>query len=304
MLGLIRSFIKEDFKPWKYLFVVAMAVAMMVSQVHFHVYDWLINPSYDHGTSMLVLPLFYITVYYTVLIPTTLMHGEGWRLKQWQVWVLPVLLVTINGAAQGFNGYQEWINATSFTIREKAYMRLVSAFLFRSVAIVGLLCAFKWATSGRPGLYGFKRSSHLLRIYLLAFAVLIPVFVVVSGTPQFLDYYPKMKIAHYSGCFGLANWQLVLPFELCYANDFLGVESMFRGAMVIGLARWLGPRAVLPMIVTYMSIHLGKPDLELMSSIIGGYLLGILAYQTKHMWGGLIVHLVIAMLFEALGMMH
>lgn len=304
MLNEIYIFIKEDFRPWKYIFIAVTAIAIIVSQVQFHIYDWLIAPSYDQGTSMLRFPMIYIAVYYFVLIPTVLMHGEGWRLKQWQVWILPALLVTIDGAAQGFDGYEKWIAMTDYTSREKAYMHLVGSFLFRSVAIVSLLCLFRWATSGKFGLYGVRKSTHLLRIYGLAYMVLVPIFIIVSFTPQFLAYYPKMKVAMYEGCFGWENWKLILPFELCYANDFLGVESMFRGAMIIGLARWLGPRTVLPMIITYMCIHLGKPDLELCSSVIGGYLLGILAYRTKHLWGGIIVHLGIAMLFELLGLIH
>ena len=58
------------------------------------------------------------------------------------------------------------------------------------------------------------------------------------------------------------------------------------------------------MAVTYMCVHLGKPDLELCSSIIGGYILGILAYRTHHLWGGIVIHLGIAMFFELIGMLR
>jgi hypothetical protein len=110
-----------------------------------------------------------------------------------------------------------------------------------------------------------------------------------------------MNITMYDGALGWNRWQVIGLFELCYANDFLGVESMFRGALVVGMARWLGRRAVLPMVMTYMCIHLGKPDLELCSSVVGGYLLGVLAWRTSHLWGGIIIHLGIAMFFEAVG---
>ena len=126
-------------------------------------------------------------------------------------------------------------------------------------------------------------------------------FLAVAFTPQFLDFYPKMHITWYDGALGWERWQLIGAFELCYANDFLGVEGLFRGALVIGLARWLGCRAVLPMALTYMCIHLGKPDLELLSSVGGGYLLGVLAWRTRHLWGGIIIHQGIAMFFELVG---
>ncbi len=304
MLHEIHLFMVDDFCLSKYLFVALTAIAIVVAQVHFNVYDWLLAPSYADGTSMVRFPMVYIAMYYFVLVPTLFMHGEAWRLRQWQVWVFPALLLCIDGAAQGFATYDKWIGLTDYSWREKAYMHLVGSFMFRSVAIVSLLCLFRWVTDGRFGLYGVRRSSHLLRTYILVYLVLVPIFVAVSFTPQFLAYYPKMKVAMYEGCFGWSNWKLIAPFELSYANDFLGVESMFRGAMVIGLSRWLGPRTVLPMIVSYMCIHLGKPDLELCSSIVGGYLLGILAYRTQHLWGGIIVHLGVALLFELLGIIH
>jgi membrane protease YdiL (CAAX protease family) len=138
----------------------------------------------------------------------------------------------------------------------------------------------------------------------MIYLMLLPVFIVVSFTPQFLNFYPKMDITFYYGAMGWERWKVIGLFELCYANDFLGVESMFRGALVVGMSRWLGRRAVLPMALTYMCIHLGKPDLELCSSVIGGYMLGILAWRTRHLWGGIIIHLGIALFFELIGIIR
>ena len=53
-----------------------------------------------------------------------------------------------------------------------------------------------------------------------------------------------------------------------------------------------------------MCIHLGKPDLELLSSVGGGYLLGVLAWRTRHLWGGIIIHLGITMFFELVGILR
>lgn len=300
--GDVGSFIREDFKIWKYLFFIALAISIAVGQLQFHIYDFLIAPSYENGTSMLRLPLVYIAAYFGVLIPTLFMHGEQWRMRQWQVWVLPVILLFIDGGGQGFHAYTEWIDQAHIYYKDKFYLKLVGSFAFRSVAIVGCLCLFRLFTEGKFGLYGLTRSTKYLRVYLLIYILLLPMFIIVSTTPQFLDFYPKMDIAYCSGSFGWSDAKVIGLFELFYANDFIGVESMFRGAMVVGMGRWLGPRCVLPMAITYMCIHLGKPDLELCSSVIGGYILGILAYRTKHLWGGIVIHLGIAMLFEVLGL--
>ncbi len=300
----IANFIREDFLLAKYLYVALIAIAIIVGQVYFNIYDLIIAPTYKDGTSMLRLPLIYTAAYFTVLIPTLSMHGELHRLKQWQAWLFPIILVSIDGAGQGFDAYREWINNAELLNKERYYLKLVSSFFFRSVAIVFLLCCFRWLTTGNFGLFGLKRSGKYLKVYGFIYCLLLPVFVAVSFTPQFLDFYPKMSIEYCNGSFNWADWKVISLFELCYANDFIGVEGMFRGALVIGMTKWLGPRTVLPMAITYMCIHLGKPDLELCSSVFGGYILGILAYRTQHLWGGIIIHLGIAMLFEALGLLR
>lgn len=300
----IISFIKEDFKPLKFLYIAFFISAIIIGQVHFHIYDILLKPSYADGTSLLRFPLLYCSVYFAILIPTLFIHGEQWRLRQWQAWLFPVLLITINGAGQGFNAYQQWIAESGLQARERYFLFILCSYLIRSVCILFLICCFKWITTGSFGLYGLKMSGKYIRIYLLVFCILLPIFIAVSTTQQFVDYYPKMEINRCIGSFGLERWQLIGIFELGYGNDFLAVESMFRGAMVIGLCKWLGPRTVLPMALTYMCVHLGKPDLELCSSVIGGYTLGVLAYRTQHLWGGIIVHLGIAMLFEMLGLIR
>ncbi|MCQ2243445.1 MAG: CPBP family intramembrane metalloprotease [Bacteroidaceae bacterium] len=298
----IANFIKDDFRLSKYLYVALLAVTIVIGQVYFNIYDIIIAPSYKDGTSMLRLPLVYSTAYFLVLIPTLYMHGEIHRLKQWQAWIFPLILVSIDGAGQGFDAYRQWINNAEMYNKERFYLKLVSSFFFRSIAIVFSLCCFRWLTTGKFGLFGLKRSGKYLKTYGLIYCLLVPIFVAISFTPQFLNFYPKMNIEYCHGCFDWADWKIISLFELCYANDFIGVEGMFRGALVIGMTKWLGPRAVLPMAITYMCIHLGKPDLELCSSIFGGYILGILAYRTQHLWGGIIIHLGIAMLFEALGL--
>ena len=300
-LGDLVAFVRKDFHWGKYLFAGSLAVVIIIAQVKFNIYDIIIAPTYDSGTSMLRVPIIYIMVYFLVLIPSLAMHRELWRLRRWQVWVFPVILLTIDGAGQGYYGYMAWAEAHGTTFRDKAYLQLVGSFMFRSVFIVLCLCVFRWLVEGKFGLYGLKRSGKYLRVYALIYVLLSPMFLMVSFTPQFLSYYPKMHITWYEGAMGWERWQLIGLFEAFYANDFIGVEGMFRGALVIGLARWLGCRAVLPMTLTYMCIHLGKPDLELVSSVIGGYILGILAWRTRHLWGGIIIHLGIALFFEVVG---
>jgi membrane protease YdiL (CAAX protease family) len=97
---------------------------------------------------------------------------------------------------------------------------------------------------------------------------------------------------------GVPKWVTVLFFELVYGWDFVATEWIFRGFFVIGMASVMGPRAVLPMVVTYAFLHFGKPLGETIGSVFGGYILGVIALRTGSIWGGIAIHLGVAWLME------
>ncbi|MBR2778251.1 MAG: hypothetical protein IKD75_14385 [Prevotella sp.] len=96
--GDLAAFVRKDFHWAKYLFAVLLAVTIVVAQVRYGIYDLIIEPTYSDGTSMLRIPLIYTGVYFLVLITSLAIHGELWRLRRWQVWVLPTVLLFIDGA--------------------------------------------------------------------------------------------------------------------------------------------------------------------------------------------------------------
>ena len=75
-------------------------------------------------------------------------------------------------------------------------------------------------------------------------------------------------------------------------------EFFFRGMLVIGMAKILGKASVFPMVAMYVFIHLGKPMGEAISSSMGGFILGVIAYYSRNIWGGVCIHLGIAWLME------
>lgn len=90
-------------------------------------------------------------------------------------------------------------------------------------------------------------------------------------------------------------------YEISYGLDFFSIELFFRGLLVIGLSRYAGEKAILPMAVFYCTIHFGKPLGECISSFFGGMILGVIAMRTRSILGGLIAHLGLAWLMEVGG---
>ena len=144
-----------------------------------------------------------------------------------------------------------------------------------------------------PELYGLKVNGANLIPYVWLVIAMIPIVVIASTGEDFLNYYPSFSDIQFSTS-TLPVSVKVLIYELCYGFDFLSVELIFRGVMVVALSKFAGKHAILPMVACYAFLHFGKPMMETISSVFGGFALGVLAYKSRNIYGGLIVHLGVA----------
>ena len=160
--------------------------------------------------------------------------------------------------------------------------------------VLPLFLFYKLADPYPSNFYGMAPKRKGLVLYALMLALMIPLITLASFQPDFLQSYPTYHDTNANEFFGVPEWVTALVYELCYGWDFVPTELLFRGFLVIGMARVLGPGAVLPMAVWYCTIHFGRPLGEAISSLFGGYLLGVLALSTRSIWGGLLIHIGIA----------
>lgn len=151
------------------------------------------------------------------------------------------------------------------------------------------------------GIYGLRFKEVNFKAYAWMLLVMVPLVFAASFLPSFIDYYPVYKRsggADFASYFGLPEWQSKLIFEYFYLHVFFNTELFFRGFLVIGLSKMLGKNVVLPMAATYAVLHYGKPLGETISSVFGGYILGVVALYSRNIWGGVFVHVGIAILME------
>jgi hypothetical protein len=153
-------------------------------------------------------------------------------------------------------------------------------------------------------LYGFSTSNIRLRTYVAILLILIPIIFAASLDPDFREAYPRYKFGLPTSLAGGERHALVGLFQVCYGFDFVFVELFFRGFMVMAFVRFLGSGSILPMVVVYAFIHFQKPMGEALGSIFGGLALGIISYNTKSIYGGVILHLGVAYLMELAGSLH
>ncbi len=139
----------------------------------------------------------------------------------------------------------------------------------------------------------------------LFLAVMLPVVWVASRFPTFAGHYPLAGQAaftlHLGGGKVERSVTLFALYEAAYFLYFVGWEFLFRGWMLNGLLRRFGRGgAILIQTAPFALMHLGKPELEALGSIIAGIALGVLALRTRSFWYGALLHGVIAVWMDVL----
>jgi hypothetical protein len=178
--------------------------------------------------------------------------------------------------------------------------------LFNSYGLITIMFAlvfmkFLFDRKEDFGLYGLRFNKVDYRPYLIMFLIMVPIIYIATYLPDFLNYYPTYKRtggARFANYYGFSETVSKIYYESVYLIDFLNTELFFRGFLVIGLSKLLGKNVVLPMAATYAVLHFGKPMGETISSVFGGYILGIIALYSRNIWGGVFLHGGIAFLME------
>ena len=76
--------------------------------------------------------------------------------------------------------------------------------------------------------------------------------------------------------------------------DLFGWEFLFRGWILFGYARKFGPESLWLQAVPFALMHNGKPEVETLSTIFGGFAFGWVAYRTKSFLYPFLIHWFIA----------
>lgn len=167
------------------------------------------------------------------------------------------------------------------------------------LVMLPLLMLVHWLLEKKWTLYGIKQTQSP-KAYILLIAFMLPLLIWASLQHDFSLVYPKAAIVGRQ-LGNEANPFHYLLFETAYAADFFTIEFFFRGFLILALSKLIGKQCLLPVALFYFSIHLGKPMMEAVSSFFGGLILGSIAYHSKSIWGGLLVHISIALLMELFG---
>ena len=94
--------------------------------------------------------------------------------------------------------------------------------------------------------------------------------------------------SYYQSQFPAVPWNTLL--------DLFGWEFMFRGFLLFGYGRKFGVEAIWLQAVPFALAHIGKPEIETLSTIFGGFAFGWVAWKTKSFIYPFLIHWYIASL--------
>ena len=169
--------------------------------------------------------------------------------------------------------------------RLQALSRLI---LYGIVPMVIILVAFR----DRPSRYGLKLGDWRwgLSLAIAGCVVMTPVVLALSTLPDFRAYY--------------APSDEPLPgLLLTNTLDLATTEFVYRGFLMLTLARVFGPVGLLVALFPFTLTHLTKPETELLSTFAGGAVYAWLVWRTESIvWGALAHIYIVTLMITAAGM--
>jgi hypothetical protein len=253
-----------------------------------------------HGEPILMwyFFLFYATAYFGIALPGLLLTKKISVLKDYKFWIKSLVFIGLIGVLGGFRDYGFILDKYNDP-QDRYFLFKLIVNLKRMIPYLIVLIIMKFIFDRNvKGIYGFRFNEVHLKPYFILLLFVVPLVFYASFQADFLETYPKFKYWKMEEAFGMSTWQTGVIFELIYGLDFITVELVFRGALIIGMISIMGKEALLPMVATYAFLHFGKPMGETISSVFGGYILGVIAYETKHIFGGVIAHVGVAYMME------
>ncbi len=117
---------------------------------------------------------------------------------------------------------------------------------------------------------------HLAVIIILG----LPILYWASRMPSIAAYYNLVEFKP-------------VRYSLEIAAALFAWEFFFRGFMLFGLKEKLGEVSILVQMVPFVLLHFGKPEIEMVSTIIMGIYFGYVAYRSNSCWPAVLMHIYI-----------
>ena len=145
--------------------------------------------------------------------------------------------------------------------------------LYLVIPLIFILIIFR----ENPREYGFSLGDWRAGLVITLGGILLMapvIWYLGKSDPSMTDYYKSLT----SGL----PWTTFL--------DLIGWEFFFRGWILFGYARKFGAEALWLQAVPFALAHIGKPEVETLSTIFGGFAFGWIAWRTRSFLYPFLIH--------------
>ena len=178
------------------------------------------------------------------------------------------------------------IGRAAAAIRYQALERVI---LFGLVPALVIVFAFR----DRLTSYGLSLGEWRwgLGLAVAGCAVMTPIIVAVGSNADFSTYYSVSSAP-------------VGDLVVTNLLDLVPAEFLIRGFLMFTLLRTIGPLGIVVAQMPFVFTHLGKPEIELFSTLIGGMVFGWLDWRTRSILWSALGHVYILTLVVAVAGSH
>lgn len=215
----------------------------------------------------------------------------------WLLLSAPILLTIYR-----YHGYPEYFQSYFPGLAGETNFELYSRFwqfgVFFLLLLVIPMISTRFFTNLNLSEMGLGIGNFKLGMKLVAFLVplvILPIIYFAVDMPDIQSEYPLAKMIK-------DQHDLIFIYEFAYVIFYyIAWEFFFRGFLLFGLAPRVGVfNAVLIQTISSCLIHIGKPEGEIIGSIIVGILFGAIALRTRSIWYVFLLHATIGVLTDLL----
>jgi hypothetical protein len=299
LYGYFKTHWKEEVKlPYLLVIMGFLALSIFV-EYNYHVASKSMNPYRNTLNHFFAYFIFYsIPVLFSILTYISFYKRKD-LFSNTRFWIVLLYIISAYAFRGYFYQHREWITVMNNGAADSFLIRCSSQ-VFKALLIFFLVFVF-WKFSGHSketAFYGFKLKGVDIKPYFLLLLMMVPLIALASTQHDFLHKYPTFASFVKGSISSPVAIAKIGIYEILYGSDYVAIELFFRGFVLYALSRFLGKGAIIPMATMYVFIHFGKPAGETISSFFGGMILGVIAYETNSIIGGIIVHCGIAYMME------
>lgn len=296
----IKSFVSEHYETKLYLFFAFITGSLICLNYVFDFEDSHLKTIANGTTSFLAYSATHAVGYYSIILLLFFYRKDKSFIRSWEFWLKSLIIIFAFGFDRSLRLFDY---LSDFPGPTRVYLhRTIKNVIWLITILIPITTAyFIWDRKQLKNLYGLTVKGVYFKPYFSLLLIIIPLTFFASFSEGFQIQYPSYKA--YYGTLIIRNgimpeWLTIVVYEACYLFDFIPIELIFRGFLIHSMIRLLGKDVILPMAAMYAVIHFGKPPGETISSVFGGYILGVISYYSKNIWGGVFVHMGLAFFME------